>query len=885
MSDRAEQQQQQKFQPRTAHKYRLGNFVSALPVYQEIADIAEGLRRSPKPAVSDFVKLIQRSGAFYRTEPQKAEEVLSWMREARVPPDHDCYHHVVQAYALASPPRADDALRVLEAMKAAGLAPSLQTYNFCMHVLGREGRAAEAVALLDGLRRSGLEPNTDTAVPLLLAHANATPPLWEAARDLAGQLSDAGDRDGRRKCFSIAMSAMARAGRPKDVEGLLAELDAEGTGADAACYVELINAHAHASAGAGGARAAEALLDRMAHEGLAVDARAVVAVLNAHARAGRAALGSMERLFGNMERMHGAAPTREAFNVMMDAHAEHGDTDKCHELLETMRFKAVAPDSYSINALAKAYARAGRADEAVEKVLGRDWLDGELAPDAVTYNTLLFAFARAAPARPEAAIAALSDMAKRGIAPQATSYTAVIMALSRARPPLVPEALAVAEQMEADGFPPKEDTFHHLLEAIAAADSATAPDDVRAGIAEMRGRGLAPGVPHYCALLRAHANAAAPDYAAARRVLTSDMQRDGVRPDAHAYAALMAVLCAAEAAEAAPAPPGRFGDEAMRVVAACARDGVAPTSRVLGQALKLRARDGARGADVRAACATLERLAASAPGGADAALHNTLMNAYAASARPAAADALRVFGQLCEGGAAPAPNRQSFAIAALAHSKLPPRLLEPRRAEALLEDMEARGLEPDLRVLSAVAKCYASCVPPRPRDAERMLTRMLDGAAGGAGGFDAAHNLTLAFGAAVDAYARLPARMAGHEDCLRLLAAMAERGLTPPAGLYNLTLKALAKARPLSTARLEALVAEMCDAAAAGGGAPAPDGFTFSTAIRACTAALRAAPGDAAAEEEQTARASGSRGSRCGASAPGRRRRRTPSPARCTRCA
>ena len=169
-----------------------------------------------------------------------------------------------------------------------------------------------------------------------------------------------------------------------------------------------------------------------------------------------------------------------------------------------------------------------------------------------------------------------------------------------------------------------------------------------------------------------------------------------------------------------------------------------------------------------------------------------------------------------------------------------------RRAEAVLERMEAAGVRPDVVAYTGVLNCYARAVSRSERNvaASRALAILskMEGSDAAGLAYDARPSL-ITYGAAIAAIGNSldPSSPELAEGVLRRMYRLSRdgsvAGLKPVTSTYNAVLYALSRApvrdRLRHAQRAEALVAEMERRAAEGEGGVRPDVRTWATVLRA----------------------------------------------------
>ena len=154
------------------------------------------------------------------------------MEGAGIAPNLVSYSTAVAAYARTAQP--DEAMRVLNRMRAAGISPDVVTYNAVIDANARAGRLLQAQALLNKLERG--EAGAETAADVV--------------------------------SYTILISAMARRGKLQEANKLLSHMQRNTTVTpDTPCFNALIGGYA--SRGMWGA--VSRLMGQMAQSGVRPD--------------------------------------------------------------------------------------------------------------------------------------------------------------------------------------------------------------------------------------------------------------------------------------------------------------------------------------------------------------------------------------------------------------------------------------------------------------------------------------------------------------------------------------------------------------------------------------------------------------------------------------
>ena len=209
------------------------------------------------------------------------------------------------------------------------------------------------------------------------------------------------------------------------------------------------NALVRGAVGAGRLEDAEAVLQKMHNDALNLElvsrrgGSLPPSALTYGAPTPRAARAQHRRLISDDSRAR--APHLPTPGLVMDAYAAAGDVRAARRLLDTMRWRGVAPSTAIFNMLIKGFCRAGKpeaADGILREMAGSGSWDMDalgIAPNAISYTTVADAFAAAG--QPLKVRGLLSRMAAARVAPDEVSYGTLIKAYGRARQPAAAEAV------------------------------------------------------------------------------------------------------------------------------------------------------------------------------------------------------------------------------------------------------------------------------------------------------------------------------------------------------------------------------------------------------------------------------------------------------------
>jgi len=389
-------------------------------------------------------------------------------------------------------------MRLFNALKDAGIRPSLITYNAAISACGKAGRSEEALALIAELQQLGerdpsMRMDLFTYNAAISACGNAGQP--DQALALFDELKQrAGKHPALRPSivsYGAAISACAKAGRAREALALLQELESIGAHDPAMRPNEIVyNAAISACAKAGLADEALALLHEVktrAARGEPVRLNAITynSAIYACGKAGRA--DDALRLLEELERLALADSSISVdlitYNSAIFACANGGRRDGALALLDKLRGlgerdSSMRPTVTTYNAAIGACEKAGRADDALAllnelKELARR--DASMRPSVASYSAVIAASGKAG--RVDQAMALLTELIDMAacdpsIRPDIAAFNAAIVACGKGgRPQQAHELLKTAKRLGTNGAPtrPNATSYSAVISAYASA--------------------------------------------------------------------------------------------------------------------------------------------------------------------------------------------------------------------------------------------------------------------------------------------------------------------------------------------------------------------------------------------------------------------------------
>ncbi|KAG5180159.1 hypothetical protein JKP88DRAFT_264055 [Tribonema minus] len=255
-----------------------------------------------------------------------AQEVFDRLKAAGHTPDEESFRWVMRAL---EGPDWEKALALQKEVRLAGLRLDTGMYNCIMRSLNRGFQYEETLRQLSEMRRDKAKPDAKTYTRMALACANHHPtPKWELAlRHLSR--ADAAGVEITLSCLNWLVTACARAGQWREVDVLLARIDADAGGADSITYTSMIGA----CQALGDAARAQALLQNMKQKGLKMGDAVYGKGMAALQSGGRhdAALA----LYGDMKRAR-VRPSARTLHFALRSATHEGDWVIAKEIIGAM---------------------------------------------------------------------------------------------------------------------------------------------------------------------------------------------------------------------------------------------------------------------------------------------------------------------------------------------------------------------------------------------------------------------------------------------------------------------------------------------------------------------------------------------------------------------
>ena len=310
-----------------------------------------------------------------------------------------------------------EALGIMDRMRRTGIRPDLTMVNAAIKACSLAGAMDEAEVLAEELRGRG-SMDVFTYHTLMMGNTK----LGRHYRVLAlydeAMASDASLDGG---VYSLAMLAALNCGLFLQVPAIAERARVEGVALTEAAYTILIQAYAEA----GESDAAVECLSKMNDEGLKPNVITYAAVMTACREKPEIVIGLLAEM-----RRRGIAANTVVVTTAIDSLARAGGdfTDAAYAMLQDMERNGPEPNIYTYNTVCRAFAEAGRMEEAM-LILG-SIKKRSLEPDRFTFTTLLIACGRGSNSPRVAEI--MRIMKGSGVVPDEIAYGAAIDAHRRA---------------------------------------------------------------------------------------------------------------------------------------------------------------------------------------------------------------------------------------------------------------------------------------------------------------------------------------------------------------------------------------------------------------------------------------------------------------------
>eukprot|EP00596_Hydrurales_sp_CCMP1899_P000718 CAMPEP_0119044370 /NCGR_PEP_ID=MMETSP1177-20130426/30952_1 /TAXON_ID=2985 /ORGANISM="Ochromonas sp, Strain CCMP1899" /LENGTH=540 /DNA_ID=CAMNT_0007014397 /DNA_START=865 /DNA_END=2487 /DNA_ORIENTATION=+ len=337
------------------------------------------------------------------------------MTEAGIKPNQIVFTSAMEACAEAG--QYKEALGVMDRMVATGTKPDITMVNAAIKACSLAGAMEEAEDLAASLRSYGTM-DLFTYHTLMMGHTKLgrhqkVLALYNEALESPARL-DGG-------VYSLAMLSALNCGMYQLVPRIAQRARDEGVPLTEASYTILIQAFSEA----GGTDQAVQCIDKMVSEGLHPNVITYAAAVAACKHNSALVLTLLERM-----ESENVQPNTIVLTSAIDSLAREGGlhTDRAYEILRGMEENGPEPNIYTYNTVTRAFAEAGRLQEALS-VLTNIKKRG-LTPDHFTFTTLLMACGRTG--NSDKVVDIMDIMKQTGVVPDEIAFGAAIDAHRRA---------------------------------------------------------------------------------------------------------------------------------------------------------------------------------------------------------------------------------------------------------------------------------------------------------------------------------------------------------------------------------------------------------------------------------------------------------------------
>ncbi|KAL5200063.1 hypothetical protein ABZP36_021266 [Zizania latifolia] len=403
-----------------------------------------------------------------------------------------------------------EAERLVENMRAQGLAPNVVTFNARISALCKAGRVLDAYRIFNDMQEKwerGLpRPDQVTFDVMLSGFCDAG--MVDEARMLV-DIMRCGGFLRQVESYNRWLSGLVRNGMVGEAQELLREMAHEGVQPNRYTY--------------------NIIVDGLCKEGKAFDVRKVedfvksgvmtpdvvtyTSLLHAYCAKGNAAAAN--RILGEMAQK-GCAPNSFTYNVLLQSLWKADRITEAEQLLERMSEKGYSLDTVSCNIIIDGLCRNNKLDMAMDIVDGM-WSEGCLAlgrlgnsflslisdsssskrclPDRITYSTLMSALCKEG--RFDEAKKKLLEMIGKDISPDSIIYDTFIHGYCKHGKIYL--AVKVLRDMDKKGCKPSTRTYNLLIWGFQLRHKS---DEILKLMNEMKENGICPNVMTYNSLIK-----------------------------------------------------------------------------------------------------------------------------------------------------------------------------------------------------------------------------------------------------------------------------------------------------------------------------------------------------------------------------------------------
>ncbi|KAF7083282.1 hypothetical protein CFC21_087091, partial [Triticum aestivum] len=442
----------------------------------------------------------------------------------------------------------DQAERLVERMRAQGLAPNVVTFNGRISALCKAGRVLEAYMIFNDMQEAlkpGLpRPDQVTFDVMLSGFCDAG--MVDEARVLV-DIMRCGGFLRKVESYNRWLSGLVRNGKIGEAQELLSEMAHEGVQPNSYTY--------------------NIIVDGLCKEGKSFDVRRVedfvrsgvmtpdvvtyTSLLRAYCSKGNTVAAN--RILDEMAQK-GCAPNLFTYNVLLESLWKAGRTTEVERLLERMGEKGYSLDTTSCNIIIDGLCRSSKLDMAMD-IVDEMWNEGSLAlgrlgssfsslasdsflskkclPDRITYTTLMNALCKEG--RFEEAKKRLLEMIAKDISPDSVIYDTFIHGYCKHGK--TSSAIKVLRDMEKKGFNPSTRSYNLLIWGFQEKHMS---DEILELMSEMKEKGISSNVMTYNSLIKSFCEQGMVNKA---MPLLDEMLQNEIVPNVTSFGLLIKAFC------------------------------------------------------------------------------------------------------------------------------------------------------------------------------------------------------------------------------------------------------------------------------------------------------------------------------------------------------
>lgn len=453
----------------------------------------------------------------------------------------------------------DEAERLVDRMRAQGLAPNVVTFNGRISALCKAGRVLEAYRIFNDMQEAweqGLpRPDQVTFDVMLSGFCDAG--MVDEATVLV-DIMRCGGFLRKVESYNRWLSGLVKNGRVGEAQELLSEMAHEGVQPNSYTYNIIVDGLCkegkafdvrrvedfvrsgvmtpdvvtytsllHAYCSKGNTTAANRILDEMAQKGCAPNLFTYNVLLQSLLKAGRTT--EVERLLERMSEKGYSLDTASC-NIIIDGLCRNSKLEMAMDIVDGMWnegrlalrrlgnsfvslvsdssiSKSCLPDRITYSTLMNALCKEGRFDEAKKKLV--EMIGKDISPDSVIYDTFIHGYCMHG--KTSLAIKVLRDMEKRSCNPSTRSYNLLIWGFQEKQKS--DEILKLMSEMKEKGISSNVMTYNSLIKSFCGRGMVNKAMPL---LDEMLQNEIVPNVTSFGLLIKAFCKTA--DFSAAQRV-------------------------------------------------------------------------------------------------------------------------------------------------------------------------------------------------------------------------------------------------------------------------------------------------------------------------------------------------------------------------------